>query len=97
MPRENLIDVLCVCDELIVDVKDMNADIYLSYTGEDNASVKANLAEAISVLGADNVRVRLPLIAGYNGEANRDKSAAELEGMGVKRIERFAYKTDIRK
>ena len=97
VPRENLFDAMSVCDELIVDVKDMNADIYLSYTGADNAAVKSNLAEAISVLGADNVRVRLPLIAGYNGEADRDKSAAELEGMGVKRIERFAYKTDIRK
>ena len=81
-----------VVDHFFVDIKDMNPEIYKSYTGRDNALVKANLSLLLSLVGADRVTVRVPLIPHYNTEEDVDRSVAELTAMGVTLVDRFTYR-----
>ena len=86
--------LLEVTDHFFVDIKDMDPDVYRSYTGKDNAPVLENLR--LLAPRADDCTLRLPLIPGYNTDAHRDRSEAALREMGFNRFDRFNYKTDIR-
>ena len=83
-----------VVDHFFIDIKDMDPEVYRSYTGKDNAPVVENLRLLAS--RADDCTLRLPLIPGYNSNAHRDRSEAVLREMGFTRFDRFNYKTDIR-
>ena len=84
-------------DHFIVDCKDTNPDIYLRYTGRDNATMLENLRRLVARIGTNRVTVRLPLIPGYNTDADRDASESLLRAMGVTKFDRFVYKTEIKK
>lgn len=90
VPISNLV---FFADEYFVDVKDMNPDIYKKYTGKDNRAVIENLAHLIKEVGADKITVRLPLIEGFNTEADREKSERRLRKIGIKKFDKFTYKT----
>ena len=81
-------------DHFFIDIKDMNPDIYRSYTGKDNALLLENLRLLSG--RAEDCTLRLPLIPGYNTDADRDRSEAALREMGFTRFDRFNYKTNIR-
>ena len=91
VPREN---ILCVCDAVdyfIVDCKDMNPDIYDRYTGGEEKLMEENLKLLLDSCGPERVRVRVPLIPGYNTPEDQAKSAQSLREMGVSKIELFNY------
>ena len=81
-------------DMFYVDCKDTNPEIYKAYTGIQNAQMLENLRTLISLVGAERVVVRVPLIPGYNTEDDREKSRALLESMGVTQFDFFTYKTE---
>ena len=83
-------------DMFYVDCKDTNPEIYKAYTGIQNAQMLENLRTLISLVGAERVVVRVPLIPGYNTESDREKSRALLESMGVTQFDFFTYKTERR-
>ena len=83
-------------DMFYVDCKDTNPEIYKAYTGKDNGEMLENLRTLISLVGAERVMVRVPLIPGYNTESDREKSRALLESMGVTQFDFFTYKTERR-
>ena len=89
VPEESLVDA----DEYFVDVKDMNPEIYKSYTGKDNSLVISSLARLLKNVGSEIVTVRLPLIEGFNTEKDREKSEKLLREMGVVNFDKFKYKT----
>lgn len=89
VPEEAVRMLLDCVDEWIVDIKDMNPQIYQRYTGEDNRQVLRNLM----LLRGRNVRVRVPLIPGFNMDTNADMSEAQLRIAGFENIERFRYRT----
>ncbi|MBR6633968.1 MAG: radical SAM protein [Clostridia bacterium] len=80
-----------VFDEFVVDIKDTDPEIYLSYTGKRVDRALNNLKMLLSLVGSDKVLVRLPLIPHYNTEESRQKSEALLREMGVTRFDRFEY------
>ena len=91
VPREN---ILCACgtvDEFIVDCKDMDPCIYQRYTGGDGRLMEENLKFLLDLCGPDRVRVRVPLIPGFNTSENQSKSVQILKEMGAARIELFDY------
>lgn len=92
-----LFDLSQYIDEYVVDVKDMNPDIYKKYTGKDNDVVVSNLKWLIEKGKADHILVRLPLIPGYNTDQDRQKSRQILEEMGITRFNLFTYKTKYNK
>ncbi len=94
VPSPMVEKVLDATGHFFVDVKDMDPEVYLAYTGKDNALVLENLR--LLVPRADDCTIRLPLIPGYNTDAHRDRSETALREMGFTRFDRFNYKTDIR-
>ena len=91
IPEKFLFTALSVTDKFIVDIKDMNPDIYKSYTEKDNSAVIKNL-EIIAKNGrADDVKVRIPLIPDFNTEEDRQKSVKILKEMGYANLELFDY------
>lgn len=83
--------LLPVIDRFIVDIKDMNPDIYKHYTGKDNELVLRNLQLLVERGRAGDVLVRVPLIPGYNTDSAREKSCRQLEMMGIKHLDLFIY------
>ena len=92
IPEDNVRAAAAVVDHFFVDIKDMNPAIYHAYTGKDNALVKSNLALLLSLAGADRVTVRVPHIPDFNTDGDVAASVAELERMGVTRLDVFSYK-----
>ena len=83
-------------DMFYVDCKDTNPEIYKAYTGIQNTQMLENLRTLISLVGAERVVVRVPLIPGYNTEDDREKSRALLTSLGVTQFDFFTYKTERR-
>ena len=78
-------------DDYIIDIKDMNGQIYASYTGKDNKQVVSNLKRMINDGLSSKMRCRVPLIPGYNNDQAQEQSAKELRDMGITRIDMFNY------
>ena len=95
-PRESVVRLEAVVDRFIVDIKDMNPEIYCRYTGGDNAIVAENLRFLLERGRGKDVLVRLPLIPGYNTEDDRRESRRQLEAMGFEYFDLFTYKTETR-
>ena len=92
VPEENLRKVLPFLDYYIVDIKDMNPDIYRAYTGKDNEAVLRNLKILADNVPQSNVKVRIPAIPGFNGEEDGRKSIEQVRAIGPDfRIEVFSY------
>ena len=82
--------------ELIVDIKDVNPQIYKSYTQADNDKVLENLSLLASTGYANNVLVRIPLIKGYNTSRDIENSKNFLTSIGYSKFDVFEYNTDFR-
>ncbi len=93
---EKLETVLPFIDEFIVDVKDMNGEIYRAYTEREPDRMMANLA-VLAKACPEKVHVKTPLIHEYNTPKEVLSSQIVLEGMGFSRIERLRYRTDVKK
>ena len=97
VPKEHIESLIPIVDEFVIDIKDMNPQIYKEYTGIDNRRVLENLKFIAAAGVADKCLIRIPLIPGYNAEEDRDNSIAMLSDMGFTRFDKFEYKTDINK
>ena len=91
------VELLCgLVDDWIIDIKDLNPEIYVRYTGMDNRAVKENckkLVKQYRMQGTDpkqHILFRVPLIPGFNTEKDMEKSVVELADLG--RIDRFEYR-----
>lgn len=78
-----------IIDHWIVDIKDMNPQIYKAYTGFDNVLVIKNLQHLIA--NKAKITVRVPLIPAFNTEVDVGNSIKALRKMGITDIERFTY------
>lgn len=78
-------------DEWIIDIKDMNKEIYKAYTGRSNKSVIQNLKKLIERVPPERIWIRVPHIPGINNDEDVKRSKEELREMGFKRIEEFGY------
>ncbi len=87
----NLEAVNTVLDGYIIDIKDMNPDVYKAYTGKDNAIVVQNLRWILERKGADKIKVRIPHIKDYNTDDDVKKSIETLRKMGFTDLDEFEY------
>ena len=78
-------------DEWIIDVKDINPDIYRKYTSMDNEIVLHNLRNLSSMITSEKVLIRVPSIYGFNKYEDMDNSIAYIRQLGYSKINRFAY------
>ena len=90
-PTEALTAVLSCLDAFIVDIKSMDEAVYRRYTGGDPGLMKRNLRTLAETVPPEKVRVKVPLIPGYNDAADQRNSVRLLRDMGFTRIETFDY------
>ena len=76
----------------IIDVKDMNPDIYHRYTSIDNYRVRENLQWLSTHVNVEKVLLRLPLIPHYNTPNDVSASRQILENMGFLHFDEFEYR-----
>ena len=103
VPEENLASVLSNAEkdadmpvsEWLVDVKDTDPAIYRAYADHSpDRSLRNRMLRNLRTLAGrcpDQVTLRLPLIPGFNTDADRDRSEAALRAMGFTRFDRFDY------
>ena len=91
VPTSNIEALLPVVNTLIIDIKDMNPDIYRDYTGQSNALVLENLRMIADTGRQSDCIVRIPLIPGYNTDADRENSRKALEALSFTRFDLFTY------
>lgn len=89
--HENIEALLPVVDSWIIDIKDMNADIYRHYTGKDNSRVLSNLRLIAEADRHEDCMIRLPLIPDYNTDADREESRKVLSALGYSKFDFFTY------
>jgi pyruvate formate lyase activating enzyme len=91
VPTTNIEALLRVVNTLIIDIKDMNPDIYRSYTGQSNDLVLDNLRLIAESRRQSDCIIRIPLIPNYNTDADREASRSALEALGFTRFDLFTY------
>lgn len=88
---EKFLIALEVVDDFIVDIKDMNPEIYKSYTGQKNDRVLEHLQILVKNRTSEHVKVRVPKIPEYNTKEDLEVSVQKLQDMGFENIEVFPY------
>lgn len=83
--------VLESANQLIIDVKSMNADIYQRYTGRDNSLTLKWLNYIVEHKLQDKCTVKVPNIPQYTTEADVEASVNILRDMGFEKINVFDY------
>lgn len=91
VPSVNIETLLPVVNTMIIDIKDMNPDIYSSYTRQSNDLVLDNLRLIADSGKQKDCIIRLPLIPDYNTDTDREKSRKALEALGFDRFDLFTY------
>ena len=79
----------------IIDIKDMNSEVYRSYTGIDNLRVRQNLTWLADHIDLETILIRLPLIPQHNTSEDVSSSRHILENMGFTHFDEFKYRTQI--
>lgn len=91
VPSVNIETLLPVVNTMIIDIKDMNPDIYRSYTGQSNDLVIDNLRLIADSGRQKDCIIRLPLIPDFNTETDRTASRSRLETLGFDNFDLFTY------
>lgn len=91
VPADNIASLLPVVNTLIIDIKDMNPEIYRNYTGRGNSIVLPNLRLIANSGRQSDCIIRIPLIPDFNTDADREASRAALEQLGFTRFDLFTY------
>ncbi|MBR6227448.1 MAG: radical SAM protein [Bacteroidales bacterium] len=80
-----------IVDGYIIDIKDMNPEIYEAYTGKANNIVLENLQWLLQNGDPNRIKVRIPHIPEFNTDEDVKRSIERLEKMGVVNIDEFQY------
>lgn len=90
VPWEKVESLIPYIDQWIIDVKDMNCEIYKEYTGLENGFVIENLRRLYERVGGDKLHLRIPRIPQYNEPEDIENSLKVLESYRCKK-EVFEY------
>lgn len=91
VPSKNIQTLDPILDGYIIDIKDMNPDIYKAYTGKDNVLVLSNLQWLLQHDDPNRIMVRVPHIPDFNTDEDVLQSMEQLKKMGVKHFDEFQY------
>ena len=91
VPLQRVEAVAPFVSQWIIDIKDMNPDIYQSYTGIGNLRVLQNLEWLAAHVSPEAVLIRLPLIPHYNTPADVSLSRQKLEASGFTHFDELEY------
>ena len=80
-----------IVDGYIIDIKEMNPEIYEVYTGKANNIVLENLQWLLQNGDPNRIKVRVPHIPEFNTDEDVANSIERLKSMGVMDIDEFHY------
>ena len=91
--RHHLERLLPHVHQYIIDIKDVNPEIYRRYTGQDNQRVLDNLQWLLDRDGmAERIVVRVPHIPDFNTGEDVGRTCDHLAAMGITHIDEFNYR-----
>lgn len=91
VPWENIEPLLELTDEWIIDIKDINDEIYQRYTGCSNAVVLDNLMKMKDYIPTEIMRIRTPYIPDYNTFNDVKKTEKWVINNIEAEVEQFEY------
>ena len=91
VPLANVQALDPVLDGYIVDIKDLDPEIYKTYTGKENVLVLSNLEWILKQGDTDRIKVRVPHIPNFNTDEDVKRSKERLSEIGVKKLDEFQY------
>ena len=91
VPSSNVEMLLNVTDTLIIDIKDIDPDIYRRYTGLSNDRVLKNLHLIAEAGRQKDCIIRIPHIPNFNTDDDRIVTRKSLETLGFKQFDLFTY------
>ena len=91
VPFEGISLIADKIDLFIVDIKSMDKDIYLSYTGKSLDLSLENLKKLLKLVGSEKILVRVPIISGYADKKSQMHSVDLLKKIGVTKFDTFEY------
>lgn len=92
VPERNLLALLPIVDHWIVDIKDMNPEIYRSYTGNDATPMLNRLDRLAGYQNKCKITIRVPHIPDLNTDDDVCASITRLREMGFTDIDEFTYR-----
>ena len=95
VPETELGKVIDDIDFFLIDIKDMNENIYESYTGKSNEYTVNNLKKLAAANKVTQTTIRIPLIPDYNKEKDRQESIKILQEMGFLFFDPFRYEVEL--
>lgn len=79
-------------DQWIVDIKDMNDEIYKNYTGISSERMRNNVKKIIQMVPKECIYLRFPNIPGYNTPEDVKKSLSEFDDTDcIKEVFDYVY------
>lgn len=80
-------------DEWIIDVKDLDDEIYEKYTGKTSRNLTSNIFRLVKVVDSEKIHVRVPRIPGYNDDEKVKESVKWINDVMHVKPEVFDYIT----
>ena len=78
---EYIVPIIEDIDEWIIDIKDMDAEIYQRYTGVSIKNLTDNLLQLAELVEPAKFHIRVPCISGVNTEKNVRESVEYIRGI----------------
>lgn len=91
VPWRNVEPLINDIDEWIIDIKDINDDIYYKYTGMSNDQVIDNIFRLADCLEKSRFHIRVPRIPGFNKKKDVDESVKWIKELLEVEPEVFDY------
>ena len=95
VPEKELLKIIDDIDFFLIDIKDMDPEIYHAYTGRQPDRVLHNLKLLADHKKADKTTLRIPLIPDYNDENKRKQSVKQLQQIGFSDFDLFEYNVSL--
>ena len=94
VPTQRLLDAATHLDEIFFDVKSLNPEKHKEYTGVSNEQILNNLKELKKAYPEKKIRVRTPVIPGFNdSQEELDSIEKFLKTIGITDWEKLPYHT----
>lgn len=91
VPLASVLKIAPLVNDFIIDIKDMNDEIYVAYTRKSNIQVMENLKWLSSHTDSKHIVIRVPLIPEYNTVDDVERSIQQLQDMGFTHFDRFTH------
>ena len=95
VPEKELLKIIDDIDFFLIDIKDMDPEIYHAYTGQQPARMLRNLKLLADHEKADKTTLRIPLIPDFNDENKRKQSVKQLQQIGFSDFDLFEYNVSL--